>query len=122
MALRNIGNGRKSGLYTPTLTAVTNVAAATAPNRLMYSCEGDVVHVTGIINVDPTAAAATTLRISLPFPCDITAGELAGNGAAVASGHGRITPDVTNNDAQLDYTSAGTAAEDIAVDFSYLAT
>lgn len=56
-----------SGTYTPTLTNVTNVAGSTA-----YTCNylrvGNVVTVSGRIDIDPTAASISTeVGISLPI-------------------------------------------------------
>lgn len=60
-----------SGNYTPTITPITNVAAYTA-----FSCTyirlGDVVTVSGIFNVDPTATGAFALEMSLPISTAFT--------------------------------------------------
>src|SRR3990167_1580972 len=59
--------GFVSDIYTPTLTAVANVAAQTA-----YSCSymqvGTVVTASGKIDIDPTAAAPTATQIRLTLP------------------------------------------------------
>src|SRR3990167_10996405 len=59
--------------YTPTLTNVFNVAASTA-----YACQymrvGNVVTVSGQVDIDPTAASTyTELDISLPIASAFTA-------------------------------------------------
>lgn len=101
-----------SGIYTPTLTNVTNIAASTA-----YQCQylrvGTTVSVSGKVDVDPTAAAASELGISLPIAADLAslqecagaafASGIAGQGAAIVgdSGNDRasmrwVAVDVTN--------------------------
>jgi hypothetical protein len=60
--------------YTPTITNGTNVAASTA-----YTCQyiriGSVVHVSGRVDIDPTAAGATNFAISLPVASNLTSSE-----------------------------------------------
>lgn len=71
-----------SGTYTPTLTNTTNVAASTA-HTMFYTRVGDVVHVAGEVDVDPTTAGLlTTVEISLPIASALThADQLGGTGA-----------------------------------------
>jgi hypothetical protein len=62
-----ISQTHKSGVYTPTLTNTTNVAASTA-----YECQwlrsGNVVTVSGRVEIDPTAGGGNTLLgMSLPI-------------------------------------------------------
>ena len=99
-----------SGTYTPTLTNVTNVAASTA-----YECQylrvGNVVTVSGTVDIDPTAAAntATELGISLPIASNFSAvGQLAGNGedsvaASLQSFGAFIKADTANDRASLNF-------------------
>ena len=67
VAVANGGTGATSvsGTYTPTLTGVTNIQALTA-----FVCQyvqlGDVVTVSGQINLDPTSTGDTAFGISLP--------------------------------------------------------
>lgn len=61
-----------SGTYTPTLTAVTNVASATGGTG-MYIRIGNVVSVTGSLTLDPTAGStATIIGVSLPIASNFT--------------------------------------------------
>jgi len=78
-----------SGVYTPTLTNTTNVAASTA-----YACPwsriGGVVTVGLKVDIDPTSAAPTNtvLDFTLPIACTATptgAGS-AGSGATIQGG------------------------------------
>lgn len=54
------------GTYTPTLVNVTNAAASTA-----YSCQylrvGDTVTVSGRVDIDPTAAGAVRVSLTVPI-------------------------------------------------------
>src|SRR5688572_19320219 len=100
-----------SGVYTPVLTLVTNLDAATA--RLCSYCRiGQTVIVSGQVDVDPTAAAACELGISLPVQSSLgTAYQLGGVGgcpelALVVA----IDADATNDRASMRWlAAAGTA-------------
>lgn len=73
-----------SGTYTPTLTNTTNVAASTA-----YLCSwfkvGDMVTVFGKVAIDPTAAAATVLAMSVPVTSGMTGGDADAGGTGASS-------------------------------------
>ena len=118
-----------SGTYTPSLTNTTNITAST-PYQFQYTRIGNVVTVSGRVNIDPTASAtASELGISLPiasaFPASATG---VSNLAGVGSIHttttevstGGILADTTNDRAQFRFVSGGTAARDYAISFTYL--
>lgn len=94
--------------YTPTLTAVANVAASTA-----FACQwmqvGATVTVSGKLSIDPTAGATLTqLGISLPVASNFSAEEQCGGTAATAAVSGysaAILADATNDRAELDFTT-----------------
>lgn len=102
-----------SGTYTPTLTAVANVAAKTA-----YACQvlrvGISVTVSGQVDIDPTAGATLTqLGISLPLASALTAAsQCAGTAVApaVAGYAAAIRGDATNDRAELAFTAGADAA------------
>lgn len=111
-----------SGTYTPTLTGVTNVGASTA-----YACQwirvGNVVTVSGLFNIDFTAAAATELGISLPIASNFAAtsncaGTAVPNSATEDSCF--IQADTTNDRAQVVVTSVGTADTAYSFTFTYV--
>ena len=96
------------GTYTPTLTNVANIASSTA-----YVCQwirvGNVVTVSGRVDIDPTSAATSTqLGMSLPFPSLISnTRECAGVAFApgIASLGAAVLGDAANDRAQLEYIS-----------------
>ena len=110
-----------SGTYTPTLTGVTNVAASTA-----YQCQylrvGATVHVSGKVDVDPTAAAATELGISLPVASNFGATEdCAGVGMmpAVSREATAVLADTTNDRASMQWVATDTANRSVYFTFTY---
>lgn len=72
------GGGTGGGAYWPTLTNGTNVAASTS-NLCLWNKNGNIVTVSGTVQIDPTAAAPTNtiLGISLPFPSALTGNAIA---------------------------------------------
>jgi hypothetical protein len=92
-----------SGVYTPTLTNVTNIAASTAyPSQWMRV--GSVVTVSGQVDIDLTSNGAYELGVSLPIASDFTnayqCGGVAG-GTVPTVDPLVIRADVTNNRAQF---------------------
>jgi len=100
----NIPHTEFSGTYTPTLTNGTNVAASTA-----YPCQymrvGNVVTVSGKVDIDPTAVGATTLGVSLPIASSLGNDYEAGGttSAGLESFVGSIKADPTNDRVQIDF-------------------
>lgn len=94
------------GTYTPTLTDVANTAARTA-----YVCHyfriGNLVHVAGKVDIDPTAGSAawTRMRMTLPIASLLAnSNELAGtmvSYAGAANNYGAVLADATNDCAEL---------------------
>ncbi len=108
-----------SGTYTPTITGVANVDSSTA-----FTCQflrvGNVVTVSGSVNVDTTAASIlTTVGISLPIPSDLSS-YIQCCGVASGSGVGYIQGDVTNDRANLSFTVATTDNRAWFFNFTYL--
>jgi hypothetical protein len=111
---------QEAGLYTPTLTNVTNLAASTSASAF-YIRIGSIVFVTGAIAVDPTTSAgtATTLRMSLPIASGFAStAQLRGvmTGASNAE-TGVFTANIANANAQLDFQAQ--QAVNHFVDFSF---
>lgn len=113
-----------SGTYTPTLTNVTNVAASTA-----YQCQwmrvGNVVTVSGQVDIDATlaASAATELGISLPLASNFTANEHLGGNAisdAVASLSARMRADATNDRCAVVFKAISQTNDTYSFTFTYV--
>lgn len=107
--------------YTPTLTNVTNVAASTA-FACQYMRVGNTVIVSGKVAIDPTAAGATELGISLPVASALTQEEQLGGTAqtaAVAGEGAAIRADATNDRAALVYTAVDLTNKNWFFEFSY---
>ena len=113
-----------SGTYTPTLTNTTNVAASTA-----YECQymrvGNVVTVSGQVDIDPTSATTdTVLGMSLPIASALAAnrqlGGTAANSTAGRYGEGvAITADLTNDRAQFLLRPTSTNNSSYGFSFTY---
>lgn len=109
------------GVYTPTVTGVVNVAAATA-FQCQYARIGDVVTVSGKIAVDPTAAVDTQVAITLPITSNLGADEDLGGTAVcytVAGQSAAILGDATNNRALLRWLAVDLANQPFAFSFMY---
>lgn len=114
--------GMASGTYTPTLTNVTNISASTA-----YACQymrvGNVCTVSGKVDIDPTAAGAIELGMSLPIASNLAAQEqCAGTVVGVTALDDAlwIEGDATNNRAAIKCTAIGVANHSNYFTFTYL--
>lgn len=111
-----------SGTYTPTLTNVTNVAASTA-FLCQYMRVGSVVTVSGEVSIDPTAAGALELGMTLPIASNFTAVRQCGGTSAVAGVAGlvgTILADTTNDRASVQLIAVDTANRNHFFSFTYL--
>lgn len=89
------------GSYTPTLTNTTNVAASTASSCGWYRV-GDMVTVFGKVQIDPTAAAATILTMSIPIASGMTGGDTDAGGTGASSNiTGEVIPIVSDGGADV---------------------
>ena len=115
------GSVLDAGTYTPTLTNVANLGASTS-YQAQYLRVGATVFVSGRVDVDPTAGAATQLGISLPIASNIGATEDLG-GAAFASGiagqGAAIYGDLTNNRAQMEWIAVDITNQPMFYSFGY---
>jgi hypothetical protein len=111
-----------SGTYTPTLTAVTNVAASGAFVCGYYRV-GNAVTVYGKFDVDPTAAAPTftEIGVSLPVASNFSAFEqCGGTGSSIqANQSGGFYGDTTNDRASYFFFASSTANATHYFSFSY---
>jgi hypothetical protein len=110
-----------SGTYTPTLTQVANVSAQTA-----YLCQwirvGNVVTVTGKVDIDPTTTLTLTqLGVSLPIASNIANAQNCA-GTFSASGvvnQGAVLGDATNDRGELDFTPTDVTNQSYYFTFTY---
>lgn len=112
----------ESGTYTPTITGVSNVAGTTLKGA-HYRKNGNIIHVTVYLTIDPTAASSTEIAVSLPIASELGTDELFGN--ANCSDYrqsGIVTTDATNNRATFIFGAADTSAQDFVLMFSYQLT
>ena len=110
-----------SGTYTPGLTNVTNVAASTA-----YLCQwirvGNVVTVSGKVDIDATAAGATELGIALPIASALALEQHLGgaaNSSAAAGLSAAIRADATNDRAAVVFTATSVTNDSYFFTFTY---
>jgi hypothetical protein len=116
-----------SGTYTPTLSNSSNVSASTA-RSCHYTRVGDVVMVTGAVDITPTVASntQTDLYISLPIFSQLTDSYQLG-GAGAESSFTRtnnsamaIIGDAGPNSARCSFNAGSTANSGWNFNFSYL--
>jgi hypothetical protein len=108
--------------YVPAITGVTNVAAATA-QALWYTRIGNVAHVFGGCQIDPTTTGSTVFRISLPIASNLTvARHCYGRCSRTGAGDeiGWIEADVTNDEALVTYTAAVITNHNITFEFNFV--
>lgn len=111
-----------SGTWTPTLTNVTNITGSTAA-VCQYIKKGNVVACGGRVSIDPTAAGAAELGMSLPVDSDFTGtNQLGGTAtpAAVAGVAVSVQSDATNNRASFQWIVVDTANRQYWFSFVYL--
>lgn len=106
--------------YTPALTNVTNVAASTA-----FLCQwvqiGDMVTVSGRVDIDPTALGFIELGMTLPVASNFASGLECG-GTAVAklvTEALAISADTVNNRAVFQGVATDTANRAYSFSFTY---
>lgn len=110
--------------YTPTITAVANVAASTA-RLCTFLRVGNSVTVAGQCDIDPTVAAPTftNFGLSLPVASDFSTNFQCGGTGTVDPTHGGVAvyieADATNNRANVEYNASDAASQTIAFSFTY---
>lgn len=112
-----------SGTYTPTLTNSANLSASTS-FVFQYMRVGNVVTVSGKVEIDPTTTSTlTTLGISLPIASNLTDGaQCRGTGACgtIAGQSAAITGDTTNDRAQMQWIAVDVTNQPMSVIFTYI--
>lgn len=109
--------------YNPVITSVANVASS-VPHPLQWFRIGNVVHVSGAIDITPTATTTLTqARFTLPVASNFASSWECASAAAIGQGpvnQGLISADSTNDQALLTFTSTGTTLVRCFFAFSYL--
>jgi hypothetical protein len=107
-----------SGTYTPTVTIGTNVDRAVA-SVSQYMRVGNIVSVSGELQVDTKNPGAFEVGLSLPVPADIAnSSEASGTAASSGSVMLRLSGDATNNRVRV----AGVAANGNNTAYSFMFT
>lgn len=107
------------GNYTPTLVNSTNVASSTA-FVWQYIRVGNVVTVSGQVNVDTTATGTAQIFASIPIASNFaTATELAGVGTNALGDSMRLLADATNDRVQIDFTASSALNQACTISFTY---
>lgn len=111
-----------SGTFTPTLFNTTNIAASTA-----YECNwlrvGNVVTVSGKVDIDVTLGIASELGMSLPIASGFTADENCGgtaSSAAAASLVSAIRADAANDRAAFVFVAVSVTNDSYTFEFTYV--
>lgn len=109
-----------SGTYTPTMTGVTNIGAATGL-VCQYTRVGDVVTVSGVVQIDPVSTGATVVGISLPIASNIgVLNNLGGVGQGTLTAEtAAIYGDSTNDRAEMQFIATDTTSHNFAFTFTY---
>lgn len=114
-----------SGTYTPTITNGANVSANT-PHITRYTRVGNIVTVSGIVDLTVTAPATySAVNISLPIASNLGTGyDLSGVGNVLALSSGAITEctvvgNSTSDVGALTFTSGAGTNPSISFTFSY---
>lgn len=118
-----------SGTYTPTLTGVSNVTTSSVTGVWKWVRVGNVVRVTGYLNMAATATSTTTqLAMTLPIASNLTqaqgadlTGQAVGLGASGPTGPTtRILGDAATDRAVATWTDVGATFSQVwTVDFTY---
>jgi hypothetical protein len=111
-----------SGTYTPSLTNTTNIAASST-STCQYMRVGDVVTVSGQVTIDPTAAGACNMKMTLPIASAFGSSRQAGGTFATLTGgqadQGAIIADATGDQFEFRFTAVNVASAIYAFHVTY---
>lgn len=112
-----------SGTYTPTITSIGNLDA-TSSAQCQFMRVGNVVTVSGVIEIDPTTSGLTEFRIDLPISSDITSITNLSGQAIVTAATTRYSlqckGDTTNDAAYFIGYTTFNANNETSIMFQYL--
>jgi hypothetical protein len=115
-----IAGTAQSGTYTPSATLVTNVTAAT-PAACQWSRTGNVVTVSGQIDIQPTASGTVQIALQLPVASVFTASSNAGGTAfSTSAGYSlECLADVARGRVAMRGTATISALRTFSFSFTY---
>jgi hypothetical protein len=109
-----------SGTYTPTLSAVTNIASVTS-DVCQYIEADTVVTVSGAVSVTTTTSGTSRFRVSLPIASNFAATrQCAGVGISTSLVPAHIEADITNNEAVFFFNAPSGTSFGFTFTFTYL--
>lgn len=113
----------RSGTYTATFTNVANLDGTPSTTSAQFLRVGNVVTVSGRVNVNPTTTVTSTkVGISLPIASNFGATEDCAGTAycdAIATQGAAIKADAANDRAQMEWIAADITAQDMYFIFTY---
>lgn len=116
------GGNIDSGVYTPTAAGITNIDSVTAYESTFIQI-GNIVQVSGRLDVDATGSGDTRFTLTLPVPHDLTAiGDLAGICAQRSSSiqyPGVIYAGVSSDNAEFRLYSSSASSRETYFNFTY---
>jgi hypothetical protein len=111
-----------AGVYTPTSTDVANLDASSV-SECQWLRVGDVVTVSGLVLVDPTAPGDSQLRLTLPIPSAFDAPEQCSGVACcptIAGQCAAIYADVASGEAMMQWLAVDVTEQPMSFHFTYL--
>ena len=110
-----------SGTYTPTITGVANYSSS-SNSTAIYHRVGNVMTVSGYVEVVPSSAGHVVVRISLPVASTFTTG-FEVNGSATEQTYpftvAVVNADITNDDVYLHINAASTSSQYMSYIYQY---
>ena len=111
-----------SGTYTPAVTNSVNVTAST-PRLSSWMRVGNVVTVSGSIDITPASASYTLVLLTLPIPLIgtwSTGGQCAGAASTSVNLTAAMTGDIASSKCGLNVLAPSTAAQTFSYSFTYV--
>lgn len=122
LTISGTGGNIYSGVWTPTLTNTTNISASTASEG-QYLRVGNTVTVSGVVEIDPTAAGACNMKMTLPISSNFTSlRQAAGTFATVTAGQsdqGSIIANASVDSLEFRFTAVNVANATYAFQATY---
>jgi len=109
-----------SGLYLPVASVLVNLDGATPNASTRYSRVGNVVFVSGLINLNPTAGGAASVRLTVPIVSAFAAvTDASGNFCDAILDQGRISAVAATALVILEFTAVSVVDTTYGFNFSY---